>query len=356
MSRTIVVMGGSFNPPTVAHQTMMLAAVDAAGADLGVYVPSSHEYVQKKMNKANRKSEVLDADLRLQMLCRMAEDDPRLTVDDYEYHLTEKSRTYKTLVYLQEKYPDAELLFLAGGDKIDIFPRWYRIRELLEQFRIIVTNRENYDAGRALSENPFLCEQKGRFVIMDYPAGIDGISSSVVRDKWREEDYAAAREMLHPAVYDMMKNPTDYVINVFRGDHYFLSNFYEAPVTYQGLTYQNAEAAFQAQKCRSDEEKAAFTEYEPSRAKNMGRCVDLRPDWEEVKLTLMEEIAYAKFSQNGELKEKLLSTGDALLKEGNKWGDVFWGVNSKTGEGENNLGKILMRVRDNLRAGRDETR
>ena len=38
-------------------------------------------------------------------------------------------------------------------------------------------------------------------------------------------------------------------INAFRNEYYFLSNFYEIPVTYQGITYQNNEAAFQAQKC-----------------------------------------------------------------------------------------------------------
>ena len=137
---------------------------------------------------------------------------------------------------------------------------------------------------------------------------------------------------------------------MFRGDHYFLSNFYEAPVAYNGLTYQNTEAAFQAQKCMTEEEKLLFVECDPSRAKNMGRRVSLRPDWEEVKISLMEEIVLAKFTQNGDLKEMLLATGNALLKEGNKWNDLFWGVSLKTGKGENNLGKILMKVRDKLRA------
>lgn len=47
-------------------------------------------------------------------------------------------------------------------------------------------------------------------------------------------------------------------------------------------------------------------------------------------------------------KLMLLATGDAVLKEGNTWNDVFWGVSLKTGQGENNLGKILMRVREKL--------
>lgn len=346
MSQTIVIMGGSFNPPTKAHLELMLAAVNAVHADAGIYVPSSHVYVQKKMDKANHPDEVLDADLRLQMLCRMAEEDPRLSVDDHEYHETEKSRTFHTMTYFRERYPDAELLFLAGGDKLDIFPRWYRIKDFLEQFRIIVTSREGYDAAAALAEHPFLSAQRDRFVVIDYPAGIEGISSSAVREAWRSENPEVAAKMLHPAVYQMMRAPTDYVINVFRGPHFFLSNFYEAPVSYRGLTYRNTEAAFQAQKCLCEEEKLPFTEMEPSRAKNMGRRVKLRPDWEDVKLSLMEEIVTAKFEQNAALMQMLLDTGSALLKEGNTWNDVFWGVSRKTGRGENHLGRILMRIRE----------
>ncbi len=77
--------------------------------------------------------------------------------------------------------------------------------------------------------------------------------------------------------------------------------------------------------------------------------IELRPDWEVVKLSFMEEIVSAKFEQNHSLKQMLLATGNALLKEGNTWNDVFRGVNNKTGKGENNLGKILMRVREKLR-------
>lgn len=205
MNQKIVVMGGSFNPPTIAHQKLMLAAVNVLQADLGIYVPSSHEYVKRKMNRTNYPKEVLDADLRLQMLVEMANEDSRLIVDDYEYHLTEKNCSYYTMVYLQKKYPDAELFFLAGADKIDMLPRWYRIKDFLEQFRMIVTNRKGYDTDAALSKHPLLQSDKNRFLIMDCPMGIAQMSSSVVREKWRVEDFKGAKEMLHSAVYEMME-------------------------------------------------------------------------------------------------------------------------------------------------------
>ena len=75
--------------------------------------------------------------------------------------------------------------------------------------------------------------------------------------------------------------------------------------------------------------------------------MQLRHDWEKVKFDIMYEICKAKFSQNAELKDKLLATGDEYLEEGNTWGDRIWGT--VNGKGQNNLGKILMRVREELR-------
>jgi len=137
-------------------------------------------------------------------------------------------------------------------------------------------------------------------------------------------------------------------IDSFRGKYYFLSNFYPAEVSYEGLTFQNNEAAFQAQKTLNSEEKTAFSDLDPKTAKHRGRHVRLRTDWEDVKDGIMEEIVRAKFTQNPKLGEQLLSTGNADLIEGNTWNDRYWGVDVRSGAGKNHLGKILMKVRSEL--------
>ena len=136
-------------------------------------------------------------------------------------------------------------------------------------------------------------------------------------------------------------------IRQFRGDFFFLSNFYNCPVTYKQLTYTNNEAAFQAQKCVNDAERIQFTKLSPSEAKRLGRRVSLRRDWEDVKVSIMEEVVRAKFMQNTELAGKLLATGDTYLEEGNTWGDRVWGT--VNGVGANQLGIILMKIRDEIR-------
>jgi ribosomal protein S27AE len=84
----------------------------------------------------------------------------------------------------------------------------------------------------------------------------------------------------------------------------------------------------------------------------MGRQVNIRPDWEQVKLRIMATIVFQKFNQNKDLAEKLILTGDAELIEGNYWGDTYWGIcTNKTYDnvGENYLGKILMFTRTILK-------
>ena len=136
------------------------------------------------------------------------------------------------------------------------------------------------------------------------------------------------------------------IINAFRKEYFFLSNFYKCNVTYNGITYNSSEAAFQAQKCPARARE--FSKLDASDAKAMGRYVTLRRDWESVKDNAMYEIVKAKFTQNETLKERLLATGDSELVEGNDWNDKYWGVCK--GYGKNMLGKILMRVRTELKS------
>ena len=133
----------------------------------------------------------------------------------------------------------------------------------------------------------------------------------------------------------------------FDGNYHFLSNFYEAPVKYKGLTYTNSEAAFQAQKCINSADKWNFCNLSPADAKYRGRNVDIRPDWDNVREGIMYDICKVKFEQNTELKAMLLATGDEYLEEGNTWGDITWGT--VNGIGKNWLGLILMRLRSEFK-------
>lgn len=138
------------------------------------------------------------------------------------------------------------------------------------------------------------------------------------------------------------------MISEFKDSYRFLSNFWPCTVTYEGMTFKTVEHAFVAAKT-TDMSKRYIVQKAPtaSIAKRYGRSLELRHDWENIRLDVMSHLVYEKFSKNASLKAKLLATGDEYLQEGNTWNDTFWGV--CRGKGANHLGKILMQVREQLR-------
>ena len=136
------------------------------------------------------------------------------------------------------------------------------------------------------------------------------------------------------------------VIDRFRGEFDWLSNFFLCRVEFEGMNFSNVEAAFQAAKCLDMKERERFFGLSGGQAKRLGRRVELRSDWEDVKIDIMRQVLKSKFTQNPELREKLIATGVTELIEGNNWNDRFWGV--CRGVGQNHLGKLLMEIRAEL--------
>ena len=146
----------------------------------------------------------------------------------------------------------------------------------------------------------------------------------------------------------------DEAISEFSGAYEFLSNFYEAPFSWRGNRYYTVEHAFQAAKTLDPIQRQAIAKAEtPGKAKRLGRAVTLRPDWESVKDEIMYEACKAKFTSSFYLTLALLATGNRELIEGTTWHDNEWGnctcEKCKDIEGKNKLGKILMRIREELR-------
>ncbi|OSA90722.1 UNVERIFIED_ORG: swarming motility protein YbiA [Clostridium botulinum] len=132
----------------------------------------------------------------------------------------------------------------------------------------------------------------------------------------------------------------------FRGEYFFLSSFYICRINYKGIIYNTVEAAFQSMKSKDVEERKECVQLTPKEATIKGNKIFLREDWEEIKEDVMYNICLCKFSQNADLAKRLIETGDAYLEQGSSWNDKEWGT--VDGVGENILGKILMKVREEI--------
>ncbi len=146
---------------------------------------------------------------------------------------------------------------------------------------------------------------------------------------------------------------TDSEIKGFWGfgpnEYGFLSNFHKCGVFFEENLYPSSENAYMSAKTKDLKLKKQFESISPVEAKKLGRSIQLREDWEDIKLDFMFLIVFDKFCSNADIRKRLIDTGDKYLEETNFWNDKFWGVDCYTGVGENNLGKILMKVRKMLR-------
>lgn len=131
----------------------------------------------------------------------------------------------------------------------------------------------------------------------------------------------------------------------FRNEYYFLSNMYDKgdpivmPINGVPYTFTCVEAAFQAHK---DPERAdEFEGISGYEAKKLGRRVNLRPDWEDVKDEVMLNCLRIKFSSRY-MQKRLISVDEPIVED-NDWGDTYWG--RCKGIGENKLGQLLEQVK-----------
>ena len=139
------------------------------------------------------------------------------------------------------------------------------------------------------------------------------------------------------------------MINSFKGNYAFLSNFYPCEINFDGDVYPSVEHAYQASKTTVySERKNIRLAGGAGIAKQRGKSVTLRREWDDptFRIETMRSFLQEKFS-DPTLVKILLNTGDEELVEGNWWGDKFWGV--CRGKGENHLGKLLMEIRNDLR-------
>jgi ribA/ribD-fused uncharacterized protein len=137
-------------------------------------------------------------------------------------------------------------------------------------------------------------------------------------------------------------------------DH-FLSNFYVGdPLIFPGtgFVYRTGEHMFQAFKANTAEDHTLIAKADtPGKAKQIGRQVQLREEWELIKYDVMRAVLAVKFQPDRAEGQHLLGTGDAMLVEGTYWGDTVWGIDLRAPSmpGRNWLGTLLMARRAELR-------
>lgn len=172
----IVIFGGAFNPPTIAHKEIYYHVLKFIPFTEFVFLPVSSLYTKRSLASNFH---------RLQMLNLLIKDLPNSSISTLEFDDSDYIGTYQSLLRIQEKYPNQELSFIIGADNLIKIHKWINAKALLTDFKFIVINRSLTDMKNYIQNDLFLKEYSSRFVLL--PDFNLDISSTAFRETFDQK-------------------------------------------------------------------------------------------------------------------------------------------------------------------------
>jgi nicotinate-nucleotide adenylyltransferase len=153
----IVVFGGAFNPPTIAHKQIYFYVKKRLDVKEFIYLPVSSLYTKRSLASNFH---------RLQMLMMMTKGLPGVKVSSMELDDPEYRGTYQSLVRIQESHPEEIVAFIIGADNLPKLDKWINIKGLLSEFKFIVINRNHTDIRQVIEDDPLLRDYHDSFITL----------------------------------------------------------------------------------------------------------------------------------------------------------------------------------------------
>lgn len=139
--KSVGIFGGSFNPIHTGHIALAKSLCEKAGLDEVWFMVSPMNPFKKAA------TDLLDDQLRLEMVKKALEGEPQLQCCDYEFHLPKPSYTWHTLQAISQDFSDIRFTLLIGGDNWAAFDKWYHHDDILAHYPIVVYPRKDSDIG-----------------------------------------------------------------------------------------------------------------------------------------------------------------------------------------------------------------
>lgn len=139
--KSVGIFGGSFNPIHTGHIALAKSLCEKAGLDEVWFMVSPMNPFKKAA------TDLLDDQLRLEMVKKALKGEPQLQACDYEFHLPKPSYTWHTLQAISQDFSDIRFTLLIGGDNWAAFDKWYHHDDILAHYPIVVYPRKGSDIG-----------------------------------------------------------------------------------------------------------------------------------------------------------------------------------------------------------------
>ncbi|EIW7943031.1 nicotinate-nucleotide adenylyltransferase [Listeria monocytogenes] len=137
MKHKVGILGGTFDPPHLAHLCMAEEAKKQLELEKILFLPNKippHKHI----------SGMASSNERVEMLQLMIEGIDSFEIDTRELMRTGKSYTYDTMRDMISEQPDTDFYFIIGGDMVEYLPKWYHIDDLVKMVTFVGVNRPLY--------------------------------------------------------------------------------------------------------------------------------------------------------------------------------------------------------------------
>lgn len=186
----IIVFGGSFNPPTLAHLKLAQLVLLEPEVTKVLWVPVGDDYAKPSLVACHH---------RLAMCKCLLESESQMTVSALECEATLTKGSYHTLSAIRKSYPHQELAFLVGADHFLTLPKWIEAARLLQEFRVWIVPRPGYPADFNLENHPFFRDYKEHLRFLTHFPRIS-MSASEARAQMKLGKVPTSQ--IHPRVWE----------------------------------------------------------------------------------------------------------------------------------------------------------
>lgn len=176
--KKLVVLGGAFNPPTIAHFSLAQQIVNEIDdLDKVLFMPVNSNYKKAEMPTSNEH--------RFNMLQIVCDELDKVEVSRLELDETRVLTTIETLRILKEQNPDKEIIFATGTDNLQELKTWNNYLDILNEFKVLVFERGFDNFEKIVEENDFLIENRKSLIKLEKNVRTN-LSSTFVREQLRQ--------------------------------------------------------------------------------------------------------------------------------------------------------------------------
>ena len=191
----IIVFGGAFNPPHNVHFSLAEQIINEyKDIEKIIFMPVNSKYKKREAIVSNEH--------RYNMLKLVCDQNEKFEVSNLEINSERPLYTIETLSLIKEQYPEKELIFTTGTDNLKEFETWKNPQEILNNFKILVLERDEDNMDEIILSNEFLNKNKNSFIKLKNHLR-SNLSSTLVREKIRNGENI--KELIPEKVYKYIK-------------------------------------------------------------------------------------------------------------------------------------------------------